>query len=297
MISVLTCTYNREKYLPALYQSLKNQASHNFEWIIVDDGSNDNTRKLLETWICQEKAFEISYYWQQNGGKHRAINEGIRHVSGNWVFLVDSDDELTEDAIELIEKWIADLEKEADADSFAAVAGVRMTRRGKMLGGYPRLKSGQQFIDAKNNERQKWHIGGDKAEIYRTDILKKYPFPTFDNEKFLSEGAVWNKIALDGFQIRWYPNAIYLCEYLEGGLTKDDEKWIQNFKGFTYVTKLSLSAFDGIYKIRPIAKYIHYAKRKGMSRYKIISELKISAGEYLVGVFIDFLYCAAKRKN
>lgn len=296
MISVLTCTYNRETYLPALYQSLKKQTSYHFEWIIVDDGSKDNTRRQAETWIRQEKAFEISYYWQQNGGKHRAINTGMKYVSGDWVFLVDSDDELTEDAVELAEQWIAEVEKEPNAGSFAAVAGVRMTRGGQILGGYPKLKNGRRFIDAKNNERKKWHIGGDKAEIYRADILRRYPFPTFDNEKFLSEGAVWNKIALDGYQIRWYPNAIYLCDYLAGGLTRDDEKWINNFKGFTYVTKISLLAFKGLYKIRPITKYIYYAKKKKISRNRIISELNISVGEYIVGVIINFLYCVIIQK-
>lgn len=289
MISILTCTYNREAYLPALYQSLKNQTSHNFEWVIIDDGSRDNTRELAETWMRQEKTFKISYYWQQNGGKHRAVNEGMKHVSGDWVFLVDSDDELTNDAIETAGQWIDDVSKETDAGRFAAVAGVKIAREGKITGGYPRLKSGQRYVDAKNSERKKRHLGGDKAEIYRTDILKKYPFPVFDNEKFLSEGAVWNKIALDGYQIRWYPKAIYLFEYLDGGLTNDDEKWVNNFKGFTYATQVSLLAYKGIYRIRPITKYIHYAKVKGITRNRIIAELNISGGEYIVGSIIDSL--------
>lgn len=293
-ITIVTATYNRAYILGNLYKSLQCQIRPFVEWIIVDDGSTDNTKELVGKWQKEQNSFSIIYIYQNNNGKHRAINEGMKYVSGDWVFLVDSDDELVRDAIETIEQWITGLEQEKDADKFAAVAGLRTTKKGKILGGYPKLKKGKQYIDAKNNERQKWHLGGDKAEIYRVDILKKYPFPSFDNEKFLPEGAVWNRIALDGYKIRWYPKVIYLCEYLDEGLTKDDEKWINNFNGFTYATKVSIMAFKGICKIRSITKYIHFAKIKGMSSREIILELNISVGEYIMGICINFLYCITK---
>ncbi|MCM1263707.1 MAG: glycosyltransferase family 2 protein [Butyrivibrio sp.] len=301
-ITVITPTYNRAYTLGNLYKSLQKQISTFTEWIIVDDGSTDNTKELVEAWQKECNSFQIIYIYQDNGGKHRAINKGIKQVSGDWAFIVDSDDELTKDAIETAEQWIVELEQEADADKFAAVAGLRATSNGKILGGYPRHKKGKQYIDAKNNERQKWHLGGDKAEIYKVDILKRYPFPSFDNEKFLPEGAVWNRIALDGYKVRWYPKVIYLCEYLDEGLTKDEKKWLNNFNGFTYTTKVSIMAFDRIYKMRSITKYIHYAKIKGMPRREIILELNISVVEYGVGVLINFLYCTikgmpVKRKN
>ncbi len=218
----------------------------------------------------------------------------MRHVLGEWVFLVDSDDELVSDAIETIQKWVSELRKESDFEKFAAVSGLKALRNGKILGGFPNIKKAK-FIDAKNTERKKYRLGGDKAEVYKVQILRKYPFPTFHNEKFLSEDAVWNKIAIDGYKIRWYPKVIYLCDYLGNGLTKDENKYINSFDGFTYVTKISLEAFHGIYKIRPITKYIYYAKMKGYNSSEIISTLNIPCWNYFVGVVMCWAYKIIKK--
>lgn len=295
MISILTCSYNRESYLFKLYESLLNQTNHNFEWVIIDDGSEDGTGKLIESFVRQTKEFTIRYYWQKNGGKHRAFNKGMEIVSGTWVFSVDSDDTLTQDAIETVYGWIRNLEKESDYDKFAAVSGLRMTVCGNRLGGYPKSEKYQYYIDAKNNERRKYKLTGDKAEVYKSVILRNYPFPTFDDEKFISEEVVWNKIAMDGYKIRWYPKAIYICDYLEGGLTKDNHKWVDNFKGFTYQTKISISVCKGIYIMRPISKYIYWAKMTGLTQKEIMNNLNISYRCYLVGVIIMKIYRIGNR--
>lgn len=169
------------------------------------------------------------------------------------------------------------------------MSGLKALRNGKILGGFPNIKKAK-FIDAKNTERKKYRLGGDKAEVYKVQILRKYPFPTFHNEKFLSEDAVWNKIAIDGYKIRWYPKVIYLCDYLGNGLTKDENKYINSFDGFTYVTKISLEAFHGIYKIRPITKYIYYAIVSSVVSYLGLHSFGFS------GAYIRF-YSKYKVKN
>ena len=102
-ITILTPTYNREKLLHKLYKSLCNQKDKDFEWIVVDDGSNDNTDEYIET--IQKKAdFPIRYYKKNNGGKHTALNYGCQYVKTKLVFIVDSDDTLTDDAILTIQR-------------------------------------------------------------------------------------------------------------------------------------------------------------------------------------------------
>src|SRR5690554_5941382 len=103
-ITIFTPTYNRAKTLPRLYNSLKNQTNQNFEWVIVDDGSSDNTEELVSNWI-NEKNISITYYKQVNGGKHRAINKGLDLAKGELFFMVDSDDYLTKDSLETINTY------------------------------------------------------------------------------------------------------------------------------------------------------------------------------------------------
>jgi glycosyltransferase involved in cell wall biosynthesis len=100
-ITVFTPTYNRSELLVRLYESLKMQNNKNFEWVIVDDGSSDNTTELVELWQHEQKV-QILYYKQLNGGKHRAINKGISLANGLLFFIVDSDDFLLPESIDII---------------------------------------------------------------------------------------------------------------------------------------------------------------------------------------------------
>lgn len=140
----------------------------------------------------------IQYVQQPNGGKHRAINKGVSIANGDAFFIVDSDDYLTDNAIELIEAWWKDI---AGDDKFAGVSGLRASEDIDIIGGVPAFN---QYVDATNLEREEHGLNGDKAEVYKTAILKRYPFPEFEGETFLTENVVWDKIANDGYLIRWY---------------------------------------------------------------------------------------------
>lgn len=278
-ITVLTCTYNRADLLDNLYRSLQKQTDYGFDWLVVDDGSTDNTKEKIESYMKVETKFVIRYVRQENGGKHRAINRGMKEKTGEYIFLVDSDDELTPDAIETVNKWLKTIDGK---DGYAGVAGLRSTKTGKILGSYPKNKKYKAYVDATNIERFKFNLTGDKAEIYKAELLRKYPFPEYEGEKFISEGAVWNQIAIAGYKIRWFPKVIYLCDYLEGGLTKDEGKWLKNWKGFTYTTKVSLEGIKGAWRLRIIAKYIYHAKKKNQSGTEIQKILNVSGLEYLL---------------
>lgn len=103
LVSILTPSFNRASLLKKLYDSLRNQSDFSFEWLIVDDGSNDNTRDVCNSFTKDK--FDIKYIYKENGGKHTAINEGVKYCKGILTFIVDSDDWLTLNAIEEIKKY------------------------------------------------------------------------------------------------------------------------------------------------------------------------------------------------
>lgn len=213
MISVFTPIYNRAHIISQLYESLQRQTSFNFEWIIVDDGSTDNIAEIVEVWKREGNPFTILFVKQCNGGKHRAINNGVQIAHGEAFFIVDSDDYITDNAIEIIEVWWKDIARD---DRFAGVSGLRAEKNMHLIGDMPMFN---KWVDATNLERSKYGLLGDKAEVYKTAILKKYPFPEFEGENFITENVVWDKIANAGYRIRWYNQIIYICEYKEDGLT------------------------------------------------------------------------------
>lgn len=235
-ITIFTPTFNRCNLIDNLYQSLLKQISKNFEWLVVDDGSTDNTENYFNSLIKKENPFPIHYIKQQNGGKHRAINNGIKQAKGDLFFIVDSDDTLTPNAIEKIIEWSKTLDC---SKKWAGFSGLRGFSKEINVGQYNKAS----FIDAKNTERQQYHLEGDKAEIYFTEILRKYPFPEFIGENFISEEVVWNAIANDGFYLRWFNEIIYICEYLENGLTKDKSRNRRNPQGTLCWAKGQLNSF------------------------------------------------------
>ena len=212
-ITVFTPTFNRGYIIENLYKSLQRQSYKNFQWIVIDDGSKDDTEKLFEKWTNEDNLFDITYKKVKNGGKHRAINRAIEIAEGELFFIVDSDDYLTDHALEKVIKWEETIKNK---NEFAGVAGVRGYSINSRIGNT--FKG--EYIDATSLERNKNNITGDKAEVFYLDILKKYKFPEFEGEKFVTEKVVWNQIAYDGYKIRWFNEIIYICDYLEDGLTK-----------------------------------------------------------------------------
>lgn len=219
-ITVFTPTFNRGYLMNKLFHSLNSQTNKHFEWLIVDDGSIDQTGELVET-FKEQADFEIRYFYQQNGGKHRAINHGLDLARGELFFIVDSDDSLTDDAIEKIFNNYSGI---AFDNSFAGIAFNRGFSKKRIVG---ETFEGT-YIDCDNLHRANSNILGDKAEVYRTEILKSIKFPEIDGENFMSEVVLWNEVARRGYKLRWFNEIIYFCDYLEDGLTKNSEKILFN---------------------------------------------------------------------
>lgn len=215
-VTVLTPTYNREKFLDKLYKSLLNQTCKDFLWYIVDDGSEDGTGNCVKLWKKENK-ISIIYKKKINGGKHTALNLGIAEINTELTFIVDSDDWLPANAIENIVK-AHNLYK--SKDNLCGYSFLRFYPDGKVNTAYfP--ENGK--IDTYVNVRINGNIGGDKAEVFYTEKLKQFPFPVYQNEKFLPEDLVWVKMS-GPYKMVHFNECIYISDYLEGGLTKSGRR-------------------------------------------------------------------------
>lgn len=254
-VTVFTPTYNRGYIIEKLYNSLKAQTCKNFEWLLIDDASQDDTEQKIKLWAQGEMKFPIRYIRKEvGGGKHRAINDAVKMANGKLFFIVDSDDRLTEDAIEKILHW----EKQIQGKKkFAGVSGNKGRNKNEIVG---QTFSGE-YIDATYTQRNAFNIKGDKSEIYYTDILTQYPFPEFEGERFITERVVWDKIGADGYQIRWYNEVIYLCEYLPDGLTQNgDEVFRRNPRGAAYNVNqmMRIYHYSLLKKMQSVNGYIEF---------------------------------------
>lgn len=214
MITVFTPTYNRAKLLPRLYESLKTQTNKNFEWLIVDDGSIDGTENLISNYI-NENAISIRYYKQENSGKHIAINKGLDKANGKYFFIVDSDDYLTNDSIQKIFEWFEKVD-----DKIAGVVGRKCYSNLDKIGShFPKFT----FISNHIKKIYVEHIKGDLGEVYKTDIMRQYKFPFFQNQKYCAEGLMWNRIAKEHDSF-FFDECIYIAEYQVDGLSSNSAR-------------------------------------------------------------------------
>lgn len=217
LISILTPTYNRGKLLLPLYESLKNLTFEDFEWLIVDDGSEDDTEQYALSWIAhniENAEFPIRYIKKSNGGKHTAINRGVREANGELILILDSDDTLPEDSLAIIAQYYEQCKGYEDC---AGVCGLMAHHDGQLIGtGFPKepmYESALQFRYA-----EKGNVTGDLLEVYKTSVMREFPFPEIENEKFCPESLVWNRIA-NKYKLFCFNKVIYYRDYLEGGLT------------------------------------------------------------------------------
>ncbi len=281
-ITIFTPTYNRRQLIDNLYQSLLAQSEKNFEWLVVDDGSSDDTENYFLELLSKPQPFPIRHIKQENGGKHRAINRGVQNANGELFFIVDSDDTLLSNAIEKINQWVTTLDA---SHKWCGIAGLRGYTDNKTIGQHPSIN----YIDAKNTERRKYNLLGDKAEIYFTNVLKKYPFPEIPGENFISEEIVWNAIARDDYYIRWFNEIIYICSYLEGGLTKDNSKDERNPQGRLLWAKGQLAAFPNSWRDQFLAIGIYrHAVCKTESIHQTAKKIGVSkASVFLASILLS----------
>lgn len=211
-LGILTPSYNRADLLPKLYESLLQQTDKNFIWMVVDDGSSDGTAELVESWKRQGK-IRICYLYQENGGKHTALNLGISRMEAGLTFIVDSDDWLPDNAVEIILK---EHDRYRGKKGLCGYSFLRFYPDGTVNDAFfPEDRKEDTYVNVRINGG----IAGDKAEVFYTDILKEFPFPIYKEEKFLPEDLIWMRMS-GPYRMIHINSCIYISEYLEGGLTK-----------------------------------------------------------------------------
>lgn len=210
--TVFTPTYNRARLLPRAYKSLKDQTFRDFEWIIVDDGSTDDTNKLVQEWI-EEATFPIHYSWQPNSGQHVAINRGIEKAQGYFFAILDSDDWYVPRALErFLYHWecIPDEKK----SSFSGVAGLCAYPSGEIVG----TRFPYDVLDSDSiGIRVHYRVKGDKIGAHRAEVMREFPFPE-DLGRYVTKSLVWNRRALH-YASRCVNEVLAYKEYQPGGMS------------------------------------------------------------------------------
>lgn len=248
-LTVFTPTYNRAHLLPRLYESLCRQTSQDFIWMIVDDGSTDNTKELAENWKAENK-IEIQYFYKQNGGMHTAHNLAYQKIETELNTCIDSDDFMPDDAVEnILEIW----KSFPDKSTLAGIIGLDADMNRKIIGSeIPKnIKTGTL-----PDLYSKYKVTGDKKIVLRTDVVKKYPlYPEFKNEKLVPLGTLYLLIAKD-YNCIYINKILCIVDYQETGSTKSIFKqYRQSPKGFAYARKLHIKTCDSF--IGKIKAYTH----------------------------------------
>lgn len=216
-ITILTPIYNRCKEIKTLWNSLQSQTEKDFEWLVVDDGSTDNIRGLIEQ-LQADSVFPIRYINKENGGKHTALNVGISTIRSELTFIVDSDDHITKDCVSSI---LRIHKKYRNYPDICGYVFLRAFPDGKINGKEFRPNEKvASYIDVRVNGDDTY---ADKAEVFKTHCLREFPFPEYPGERFLGEDLVWVRMARK-YKMVHVNQAIYVGSYMVDGLTSNRRK-------------------------------------------------------------------------
>lgn len=250
ILTIFTPTYNRQDKLLRVYESLKRQDSDMFEWLIVDDGSEDYTEKVVNCFIDENKV-PIKYIKQSNSGKHVAYNTALNYAEGDYFFCIDSDDWLKDG-------FINKFNEEILTTASSGYIAYKMDAEGNLLSDEFPEKLGESSIF----DLSEWHhCNGEFSIIIKTSIAKQYKFPVFENEKFMGENVIYDKIS-ENYKFKLIDQIATICEYQEDGLTVNYNSLMkQNPSGFClyYMQRVDL-VYSNIRRVCFAGKY-HYFKR------------------------------------
>ena len=281
--TVFTPTFNRKELLEKLYKSLQKQTYTDFEWLIVDDGSIDGTGEKVKEFL-EESKLDIKYFYKENGGKQRAYNFATDKANGELFICLDSDDEYVENGFETILRYWEKYEKNGE---IAGMGYLSMYPDGEIIGSsFPE----KEMISTQFDIYNKYGVKGDKGLMFRTEIIKKYKFPVFDDEKFITEAVVYNRIC-EKYKMVYVNEKIEIKEYQEDGLTaKYNNLLLRNPKGQAlYHNEINFQNLTFKQKILNNAVYYKFCRVAGYKLGKIFKESKnklfllmgVVIGEYM----------------
>lgn len=274
-VTIFTPTYNRAYIIEKLYHSIQKQTFRDFEWLIVDDGSSDNTEEVFKEWIKTETSFPIRFYKQANGGKCRAINYGLDLAEGEMFFVMDSDDTLTPDALEKVVKWESTIRGKG---KYSHVVG----NRGTTATDTPNKIFPVESKDVTSFEMYPEYtddiLDGDRAEAWYTEVHRQFKYPEFEGENYMPPAVAWNMMAMAGYKGRLFNDIIWICNYLEDGLSAYGNKRVtENPKshGLIMHQKMMFCKYNAMEKLR--VSYSYYCDfREKLSITEISNNLGLN---------------------
>lgn len=288
-VTIFTPTYNRAYLLPRLFHSIQQQTFRDFEWLIVDDGSTDDTENTVIQFQKNESGFPIRYYKIENGGKSRAVNFALDLADGELFFIMDSDDYLTHDALEKIVYWESTI---AGQPGFCGVAGNRGTTETET----PNDPLSGPFSDCSALEKYTGNTAllGEHAEALYTKVFRKFKYPEFDGEKYMTPCVAFDRMAAAGYKTRYFQDIIWVCNYLDDGLTKHaDTIYVRNPKGYGLTLYERMKFIHASFPYRFNCYYYFYCDLRHNHTYREIASF-IHVSPVLMR-FIELLY-NTKRK-
>jgi len=254
--TVFTATLNRAGLLPRVYESLQKQTFRDFEWVIGDGGSTDNTEQLIREWQ-KTSSFPIRFYSEKGEGKNAALNQGAVMAQGRFFCILDSDDWYVPKTLErFLHHW--NTIPESEQPKFVGVCGLCAYESGELIGTrFPKDVLDSNAIDLRYVHK----VHGDKSGMMRTEVFRQFPFPK-ELGKFLGDFVVWNRIA-QKYQTRFINEELTFKEYQGGGLTdKVALNWVRD-SGAALLCSRELiglgSRLPWDPKIRGYANYIRHS--------------------------------------
>ncbi len=219
-ISVITPSYNRAHTLERVYESLKNQIYKDFVWIIMDDGSTDNTRELVDSFIKENK-IQIEYFYNRNRHKFITVFEGIKKVETPYFVVMDSDDTRPSDSLQILLEEVSKIENK---EEFIAIMGNSEDEKGNLVGNpYP----GNGFIGSIFEMRYKFKVRGDKNGIFITDSYKKelanYDYSPYEGKGYIPQSVFFNIYDAKGLKTKFINKVVRIYHKDD-----DDENSVSN---------------------------------------------------------------------
>lgn len=286
-ICVFTPAFNRAHLLPRLYQSLKEQTNKDFYWLVVDDGSTDDTSALIKVYQ-NENFIKIDYFFQQNQGMHGAHNTAYANISSELNVCIDSDDFMPTDAIEkILKKWKTVEQK----DHFAGLIGLDAALNGNLIG--------SKFNNSTTTLEDFYLNGGtgDKKLVYRTDVVQKYPeYPLFEGEKYVGLGYKYLLIDQD-YKLITLNEILVVVDYQAGGSSQNMySQYYKNPKGFAFLRKQGMQLSRS--RTKKFKNAIHYVSSSLLAdNKKFIAESPKKVMTIAAFPFGFFLYLLILNKN
>lgn len=288
ILTVFTLTYNRAYCLSRCYESLLRQTNKDFEWLVIDDGSTDNTKEIVESWR-QEKKINIRYIYKKNGGMHTGYNTAYDNIFTELAVSVDSDDYLTDDAIEkILTFW-----EKNKAPQYAGIVGLDIFPNGEVIGTELPEQKSCKIYDLYN----RLGVKGDKKQVYRPELMRQFKSPEFDGEKLFPTCYKYFMVDLN-YDMLILNEPLCVVEYMPDGFTKNIIKsYKNNLNNYIFYRKFIMS-YPNATKRHQYRFAIHYVAECLLAKRKnIIKESPKNGMTLFAFPFGIILYLYLERKG